>query len=403
MLRALLRRGAAGFVRDESGQAAVLFLLIVLGVFALFGLSFDTGTWYFSHRHAQSQADAAALAAANLLPAGDTSAAASVANASLTDNGVSAGSVGCIQFSKSGGAVDYNTVKVCVRRNVDSFFSSLANIDFATVSASAVAMAGPASGSNVMPFAVIPPDPSCSPGATCKTFDGSGCAFQICPWGLTTTHLYSFKSGGGGNTGVINSCGTNGTSAYIACLNGAATSGFYSAGGTVVVGLQGGNLGTNTNTGLSARAPAGAWASSACDVSSFPSKPGTTGASDPGGNDPTGDAAAIAKYSDTSSVCNYRLVSIPILASLPPNGGGSTANTVLGVATFAIAGWNRTSNKDTYGTSSSACSLSVSSTGTYDCGMVWGYIMSNVTPPGFLLEKMGGNNPFAPILVALTQ
>jgi Flp pilus assembly protein TadG len=398
----LTRIGRLAALRDESAQMAFAFMLVMVGVFALFGLSLDTGTWYLNHRNAQNEVDAAALAAVQQLPATDTSAAAAVARASLTDNGVDLNDVTCLDFSKTY-SDKYDTVKICVRRSSRSYFSSLAHINFATVSASAVATAGPAEGSNVMPFAVIPPDPGCVPGDTCTTFDGSTCAFSTCPWGLTTTHLYSFKSGGGGNTGVIASCGTSGTSDYISCLDGSLESGFYNAGDSVVVGLQGGNLGSNTNKGLSARSPAGAWASSSCDVPSYPSVPKTSGPSDPGGYDPTGAAAAVAKYSDPTSVCNYRLVSIPILASLPPNGGGSTANTVLGVATFGVAGWNRTSNKDTYGTGSSACSLSGSSTGTYDCGMVWGYIMSDVTPPDFLVQRMGGVNPFAPILRALTQ
>jgi uncharacterized membrane protein len=48
-------------------------LLILPVVFAFFALGLDAGVWFFDHRTAQNQADAAALAAVQHLPAANAS------------------------------------------------------------------------------------------------------------------------------------------------------------------------------------------------------------------------------------------------------------------------------------------------------------------------------------------
>jgi hypothetical protein len=311
----------------------------------------------------------------------------------------------------------YHSVTVCTRRDSPSLFGKLAGISLAKVSASATAKSGPVDGGNVMPWAVLAPDKDCDhPGETCH-YDANGdgdytdsgdCAadFTVCPFGLTADRLYGFKSGGGGNTGIIDICG-NGASSYRDCLSGAAVSG-VNAGQTITTGLQGGNLGTNTDNGLQTRLPASTWklpAASVCDVVSRPNAPGTQNP----GYDPNGKIAAVAKFVNPASnaQCAYRLVLIPIVYSLPPNGGGSTPIRILGVATFGVAKWNRTSNKDYYGTGSSECADFQGGQPPPDqspCGMVWGYLFKGVQPPEFILQQIGTtNNPFAPILVALVD
>jgi len=105
-------------------------------------------------------------------------------------------------------------------------------------------------------------------------------------------------------------------------------------------------------------------------------------------------------------VCAYRLVPIPIISSLPPHGGGDV--TVLGVASFGVAKWNSTVAQDRYqGTSTSACrnpGTGPLPVGEFKCGVVWGYLFTDVTPPEILLEQIGdSSNPFAPILIALVD
>lgn len=391
-------------VVGEAGQAAVMVVLSLLVVLLFFALAFDSGLWYFDHRTAQNQAEAAALAGVQLLPDDETSAAAAAVDQWLAKNGSGAGERSCLEFSDRNSDGRFDTVRVCVSRASPGVFSSLSGIEFATVSAAATATVGPVTVTNVMPWAIVPPDRDCGPdaGRNC-VYDANGdgdyldngdcdAEFVECPWGLNLDKLYLFKSGGGGNTGIIDACG-GGAVSYRDCIEGEIVSGFFEEGSTVYTGLQGGNLGQNTDNALRLRYPSTTW--TACDVGSTPE--GQTG------YDPDGKAVAVDRFVETPlDQCVDRLVVIPILYELPPTGGGSADLEVLGVATFAIAKWNRQSNRNTYGNSTAECSTSVPATGSYACGMVWGYLVKDAQPPGFLLEQIGNsNNPFAPLLVAL--
>jgi hypothetical protein len=71
---------------NQNGQSmvlAVVFLTVLMGMSALV---LDVGSWYRSHRAAQSAADASALAAAQLLP-GPTGPASTLATAYANKNG----------------------------------------------------------------------------------------------------------------------------------------------------------------------------------------------------------------------------------------------------------------------------------------------------------------------------
>src|SRR5687767_4294175 len=59
--------------KDEDGQTAIAMVIVFLGVFTLFGLALDGGLWYFDHRNAQNEVDAAVLAALQEMPTTDTS------------------------------------------------------------------------------------------------------------------------------------------------------------------------------------------------------------------------------------------------------------------------------------------------------------------------------------------
>jgi hypothetical protein len=149
---------------------AFTFFLILFGFFILFALGLDAGLWYFDHRRAQNQVDAAAHAAVVLnLPATNTAPAIAAAKDYLLKNGVSQSLVdniatpapfngpipngtsdpcrgiapgsGMILFGQSGAAQagEYDVVRVCVRRESLVVFGRLAGLDDAIVSAGATA------------------------------------------------------------------------------------------------------------------------------------------------------------------------------------------------------------------------------------------------------------------------
>src|SRR5437868_6943019 len=74
LLRSFLLRGVRDFHRNEEGQMALAMVLSFLAIFVIFGLALDAGVWYWDHRTAQNQADAAAQAAILELPSDGTAA-----------------------------------------------------------------------------------------------------------------------------------------------------------------------------------------------------------------------------------------------------------------------------------------------------------------------------------------
>lgn len=398
---------------SESGQMAWGFVLLIVFVLMMFGLSFDVGLWALDHRTAQNQAEAAALAAIQELPSDDTDDAVAAAQDYLARNGVDWTTDGCspdwISFDDVNENGDYDEVRVCLERESGVVFTALSNVAGIRVSAAATALIGRANIAQVMPWSVIPPDPTCQEDEVCDgdnngdgDFDDPGdCQgdFADCPWGLNPDNLIGFKSGGGGNTGIIDACG-NGASGYQDCLAGTAATGFFEAGTEVAVGLQGGSLGINTRSGLNARYSDDANAGFICDVNSDPETET--------GYDPDGRARAFANFDSAppEEFCRERLVLIPILASMPPQGGGNSELEVLGVATFGIASWNRAGNPndDPTGNPTSSCSNS-NPESDFNCGQVWGYLLQDLRPPEFLLQIIDPNseNPFAPLLIALVE
>jgi hypothetical protein len=145
-------------VRDEGGQTAIAVLLVFLGVFALCALSLDAGFWYFDHRTAQNQADAAAQAGALQLqltapPVGSSTASVITAvQRSLQQNhancdatsGTCPDLVVCPGQTSAPAILDtsgdglYDSVQICVRRKAPALFAGLAGIESAYVSSGVV-------------------------------------------------------------------------------------------------------------------------------------------------------------------------------------------------------------------------------------------------------------------------
>jgi Flp pilus assembly protein TadG len=155
VLRRRLRESAAKAHKEEQGQIAFLMVLSIIIVFAMAGLSLDAGLWYFDHRTAQNQADAAALAGVLELPASGTqtdadarAAALAQVNLFLQKNGTdpategdgvcpTANDANYVDFVDETGDGESDTIIVCVRRQTSSVFSSLAGLNFVHVSAMA--------------------------------------------------------------------------------------------------------------------------------------------------------------------------------------------------------------------------------------------------------------------------
>src|SRR5258708_22294573 len=125
-------------LRDESGQARVMTAVFIVPAIGLVAFAVDVGSWYREHRQAQSTADAAALAGAQLLPMSAPT-ALTQAQTYADKNGADVVPNG-ITFRS-----DYNpndTIVVKVARTAPGFFSQIFNIDSITVGATAAARSG---------------------------------------------------------------------------------------------------------------------------------------------------------------------------------------------------------------------------------------------------------------------
>ena len=444
---------------DEKGQVAIIMVMILPVVFLFFAMAADAGIWFFDHRLAQNQADAAVLAAVQYLPADLNSEnhhlALAAVNEWVTKNGSNPDELSCGDGRPSPEFLDLHptaipdgridAVRVCVRRESPGIFSKLADLDFIYVSAAATARVGPASVANVMPWGLVPADPDCnSAGERCQAdMDGDGvvdddedCGFfpdplnpglsPLCPWGMSEDKLWIFKSAESitpGNFSPISACGL-GAVEYVDCIEGEVASEFFEAGETVFIAVQNGSLGANTDAALDKRYANEAITgprSLECDVESTPA-PVT-------GWDARGKDRALATYApgnrftethtlaidghdhiheyDYVDGCEFRLVTVPILSSLPEQGHADVV--VLGIATFAIAKWDRYPQYgNALGTPSEACGEATNSgpvdeTVFYKCQMVWGYFMRDVRPPQMLLNISETDNPFAPLMIAIVE
>ena len=139
------------FRRNESGQIAILMVMVLPVIFLMFALALDAGIWYLDHRIAQNQVDASVLAAVQQLPASNTGQATVTAKKWLVKNG--SGPEDLCKPDEDGPFPQYSdrypatpdglmdTVRVCVRRQSPSIFAGLAGLDFIYISAVAGATA----------------------------------------------------------------------------------------------------------------------------------------------------------------------------------------------------------------------------------------------------------------------
>jgi Flp pilus assembly protein TadG len=125
-------------IMNQKGQSMVLTLVFLTVLMGMAALVLDVGSWYRAHRAAQSTADAAALAGAQVLP--DTAQATSLANQYATKNTGSGGSY-TTQITLSQQGFETDTIKVKATRPAPGFFAKLFGIKTVSVSRSATARA----------------------------------------------------------------------------------------------------------------------------------------------------------------------------------------------------------------------------------------------------------------------
>jgi hypothetical protein len=125
-------------LRSQSGQALVVTVVFGLCLLGAVALTLDVGSWYREHRQAQTTADAAALAAAQMLP--DTGNAKSTAQDYAAKNGGGIDAVNGVTFD--GSLLPNDTVTIHVTRTAPGFFSKLFSVDSASVHAHAAARTG---------------------------------------------------------------------------------------------------------------------------------------------------------------------------------------------------------------------------------------------------------------------
>jgi hypothetical protein len=123
-------------IRNDHGQATVLTVLFLVALIGMGALVLDLGSWFREQRDTQSDADAAALAAAQELP-GSVADADALGREFLVKNGDSA--LPDITFSKK--FANNDTVTVRVNRSAPGVFAKIFGIDSVAVGAKATARA----------------------------------------------------------------------------------------------------------------------------------------------------------------------------------------------------------------------------------------------------------------------
>jgi Flp pilus assembly protein TadG len=166
--------------RDESGQAIVLLVVVLVALLGMTGLVIDFGNWMVNKREVQNAADAAALAGAARVPGG-TVAETTAAQSEAASNDKPGDSV---TVTPSSYLSSNDSVTVTVTRDVGTWFTGIFGINSVKVSATARATIESytqMNGQNVMPWGVL--QGSYTPGQSYS--------------------IYSKTSGSTGNNGAL--------------------------------------------------------------------------------------------------------------------------------------------------------------------------------------------------------
>jgi putative Flp pilus-assembly TadE/G-like protein len=197
--------------RREDGQAAVLtvvFLIVLLGMSAM---AIDVGTWYHEKRALQAQADAAALAGAQVIPDDPGQATALAIDYASKNGGVL--TAGGITFTKD--VVANDTINVHMSKKAPGFFSRVLGISSVDVGARASARTDAMKeAKNAAPIGVDIRHPLLS-GSGCPCY-GQSTTLDLKKTGPGAFRLLNLdQSKGGTGPGVLEDWILNGLDAYM--------------------------------------------------------------------------------------------------------------------------------------------------------------------------------------------
>jgi hypothetical protein len=172
-------------MKNQRGQSLVLTLLFLAAVVGMAAITIDVGSWYRADRKLQANADAAALAGAQALPAStDLAKAQALDYADENDGGLKAEDV---TFRTTTSPND--TIEVVTDRPAPGFFAQLFGRSVVDVRAKAVAQVGPLGKARwAAPVAVDVTHPMLECGRACWGHDSTP---------GTSTTLDFFKVGPG--------------------------------------------------------------------------------------------------------------------------------------------------------------------------------------------------------------
>jgi putative Flp pilus-assembly TadE/G-like protein len=151
-------------MKNERGQSLVLTLLFLAAAVGMAAITIDVGSWYRADRKLQANADAAALAGAQELPARTVEArTAALGYADSNDGGLKSDNV---KFRTTLNPND--TIEVLTDRPAPGFFAQLFGRSVVDVRAKAAARVGPMSSARwAAPVAVDQTHPMLQCGPTC--------------------------------------------------------------------------------------------------------------------------------------------------------------------------------------------------------------------------------------------
>lgn len=395
----LLRR-LVNSMRGQRGQVVVLAVgVMALGLSAIM-ISVDVGWWLRDKRDAQNDADAIALAAVQEI--GDPSQRTDAELAGeewAVANGIDPSTEmappdctdGVLQsnfcfIDRDSDGID-DTVRVKVSRSSNSFIAGALGVGTPTLNPQAAAAKVRAYGACVLPWAIDAHPDFEDPDAYEDVWGVLGdppnleqlFVFQLSPSGE-----FAGDDTAPGNFGALGVYGANASDYRDTIENECGSQGASACNSdsqvvspddpTLDCDIQTGNLGGNTNTGLTLRAEryGEAYPYTDCDASSY-------------------DDAV-----DKSDSCEGRLVVLAIIKDFPKSGSDTVE--IYGIANFYIAGWDRCAPYN----DGNDCGRPKPA----ETGIAWGYL---------LLEELGGtpawkfdfsqssNNPFSPVIVALVE
>ncbi len=184
---------------NQRGQSLVLSLLFLTALIGMAALVIDVGSWYRADRKLQANADAAALAGAQELPANTAAAQlAALDYADTNDGGLEAGNV---KFRNT--VTPNDTIEVTTDRPAPGFFANLFDHALVDVRAKAAARTGTLSAAKwAAPIAVDESHPMLQCGRTCWNEDNETTLdfFKVGPGAFRLINIDSSHGGTGPST-----------------------------------------------------------------------------------------------------------------------------------------------------------------------------------------------------------